>query len=71
VGRYGKGIRVQVAAAAERGRANEAVACLLAEALGLRRSQVELVSGQTQPHKVFRIQGLPQDELERRLSAFY
>jgi uncharacterized protein len=57
-GRYGNGIKVQVAAAPERGRANEAVIELLTQTLGVKRNQIELISGHTQPQKVFRIHGL-------------
>lgn len=70
-GRHGEGIRVQVAAIAERGKANEAVVRLLADALGVGTAQVELISGPTQPHKVFRIHGIDQQELDRRIAAFY
>ncbi len=68
-GRYGEGIKVQVAAAPEKGKANAAVVALLAETLGVREACVALVSGQTQPRKVFRIEGLDDVELNRRLSA--
>ena len=67
-GRYGKGIKVQVAAAAERGKANAAVVELLAESLGLRQNQIQLVQGHTQPRKVFQINGIEQTELEAKLS---
>jgi uncharacterized protein (TIGR00251 family) len=68
-GRYGDGIKVQVAAAPERGKANAAVIEVLAEALGVKESQVVLVSGQTQPRKVFRIDGLNEAGLAGRLKA--
>lgn len=68
-GRYGDGIKVQVAAAPEKGKANAAVIEVLAEALGVRESQVVLVSGPTQPRKVFRIDGVDDAEFQRRLQV--
>ena len=55
VGVLGDRLKIQVAAAPEDGKANRAVAEVLATWLGLARSQVELVSGASQPAKVFRI----------------
>ena len=66
-GRYGDGIKVQVSAAPEKGKANQAVIEVLAQALAVRESQVHLVSGQTQPRKVFRIEGLEQSDLDEKM----
>jgi len=55
VGVLGDRLKVQVAAPPEDGKANKAVAEVLAEWLGLAKSEVELVSGASQPAKVFRI----------------
>jgi len=49
------GLRVRVSAAPEKGRANEAVRRILAKALGLPKSRLVLIRGQTARHKVFRI----------------
>ncbi|MCY2952780.1 MAG: DUF167 domain-containing protein [Planctomycetota bacterium] len=68
-GRYGQGIKVQVAAAAEKGKANQAVMQLLAETLGIRAAQIELIQGHTQPRKVFQINGIEQAELEAKLAG--
>ncbi|MFO1173731.1 MAG: DUF167 domain-containing protein [Paracoccaceae bacterium] len=51
----GEAIRVYVTAAPEDGKANEAVRILLARALGLAKSRLTLVRGQTARDKVFRI----------------
>lgn len=51
----GEAIRVYVTAAPEDGKANEAVRILLARALGLAKSRLTLVRGQTVRDKVFRI----------------
>jgi uncharacterized protein (TIGR00251 family) len=66
-GRYGDGIRVQVSAPPEKGRANEAVIQVLAAALGVPARQIELASGQTQPRKSFRIATLDAPTLAARL----
>ena len=69
VGRHGDGWKVRVAAAPERGRANEAVLDLLAQTLALPRSQVRLVSGLTSRDKIVELAGLPPEEIERRLAS--
>lgn len=68
-GRLGDAIKIQVSAAPEKGKANAAVIDLLAETLGIHRNQIELVSGQTQPRKTFRILGLDQIAVNTRLAV--
>jgi len=65
-GRYGDGIKVQVSAPPEGGRANRAVEELLAAVLGLKAQQVRVVKGHSQPRKVVEIEGV---ELEAVLST--
>lgn len=69
VGWLGDALKVAVTAAPERGKANAAVEALLAEALGLPRSAVQVVAGHTQPRKQVEIDGLAADEVRRRLAA--
>jgi len=69
VGRHGEAWKVRVAAAPERGRANEAVLRLLAEALRVPRDAVTLVSGHTGRDKIVELAGLRPAQIERRLSA--
>ena len=69
VGRHGDGWKVRVAAAPERGRANEAVLALLAESLSLPRAQVRLVSGLTSRDKIVELTGIPPEEIDRRLAS--
>jgi uncharacterized protein (TIGR00251 family) len=57
VGWIGDRLKIQVTAAPERGKANDAVIEVLAETLGLSRSQVKLVSGETSPLKTVEILG--------------
>ncbi len=62
-------IRVAVTAAPEAGKANEAIAKVLAQTLGLRLSQVRLVSGASSREKRFRIEGIGALELAERLDV--
>jgi uncharacterized protein (TIGR00251 family) len=62
-------LKVSVTQVAEKGKANKAIADVLAKGLGLKRSQVELIAGSTQPQKRFLIRDLSADELRERLEA--
>ena len=53
----------------EDGRANKALVEALAGALGLKRSQVELIGGQTSRDKRFLIRGVARADLEKRVAA--
>ena len=48
-------LKVCVTQAPEKGKANQAIRKLLAESFNLRASQIELLSGETNPHKKFLI----------------
>ena len=61
-------LKVAVTAPPQDGRANKALAQALREALGVKRSQVELLSGETSRDKRFLIRGLTKTELEARLT---
>jgi uncharacterized protein (TIGR00251 family) len=61
-------LKVAVSVAPEQGKANQAIAALLAETLGLKKSDVELLSGQTSRAKKFLVRGLSVDELRARLA---
>jgi uncharacterized protein len=69
VGRHGDGWKVRVAAAPERGRANEAVLELVADVLGVRRSDLALVSGHASRHKVVAVSGLSDADAAERLAG--
>jgi uncharacterized protein (TIGR00251 family) len=58
-GCHADALRVSVTAAADKGRANKAIAKVLADALGVKLSQIELISGQTNRRKVFEINQSP------------
>jgi uncharacterized protein (TIGR00251 family) len=68
LGEQAEALKVAVTAPPADGRANKALVELLREALGLRRSQIELLSGETSRHKRFLIRGINQAELTRRLA---
>ncbi|HEY7116074.1 MAG TPA: DUF167 domain-containing protein [Tepidisphaeraceae bacterium] len=68
-GRYGDGIKVQTSAPREAGKANAAVAEILAQFLAVRRTQVTLVSAPANPRKQFRISGLSPVELAGKLAT--
>ena len=69
-GRLGDALKLQVSAAPERGKSNESVIKLIADTVGLRTNQIQIVRGHAQPRKVLEIQGIEQAELDRRLSHF-
>jgi uncharacterized protein YggU (UPF0235/DUF167 family) len=69
VGRHGAGWKVRVTAAAERGRANEAVIALLASTLAVPRARVTLQSGGTSRDKTFVVHGIEAEEVEARLAS--
>lgn len=70
LGEQAGSLKVAVTAPPEDGRANQALLELLREELGLKRSQVELLSGATSREKKFLVRGLTRAELTARLAAF-
>jgi uncharacterized protein len=68
VGQHGGGWKARVAAPPERGRANDALVELLAEALAVPRSSVRVVSGLAAKTKVVEVDGLTAVEAEQRLA---
>jgi uncharacterized protein (TIGR00251 family) len=68
-GEHAGALKVAVTAPPQDGRANGAIVEVLREALGVRRSQVELLVGATGRDKRFLIRGLTRAELERRVIA--
>lgn len=68
-GWMGEVLKVSVTAAPEKGKANEAVETLLAEALGVAKSAVRVVAGHTSKQKRVEIAGLDLGEVRRRLAG--
>ena len=63
VGRYADGIKVQVSAPPEDGKANKAVLRVLSGVLGIRADQIEVLRGKTSPRKLLSISGIEQAAL--------
>lgn len=68
-GEHDGSLRVAVTQAPEKGKANKAIAALLAEKLGVRKSQIELLFGETSSQKRFLVRGLTPKELLSRLAG--
>jgi uncharacterized protein (TIGR00251 family) len=60
-------LKITTSAPPEKGRANAAVARILAQALEVKASQVLLVSGASRPRKQFRIAELSARQVRQRL----
>jgi uncharacterized protein (TIGR00251 family) len=69
LGEQAGALKVAVTAPPEDGRANKALLEVLRKALGLKRSQVELLSGATSRDKRFLIRGVRGPELAARLAG--
>jgi uncharacterized protein (TIGR00251 family) len=62
-------LKVAVTQVAERGKANKAIVEMLCDELSLRKSQVELVSGETSSHKKFLVRDVSLEELASRIAG--
>ena len=58
-------LRLRVRAVPDKGAANRAVVVLLAKHVGVAKSAVTLLSGETQRQKILRIEGDPEDLIVR------
>ena len=66
-GVLGDCLKITTVIAPEKGKANAAVARILADALGVSPRGVVLASGQTNPRKEFRVAGLRAEDIRRLL----
>ncbi len=64
-------LKITTSSPAEKGKANKAVSALLADALGLSRRDVSLVSGQVSSRKEFLIVGLGSHQVRLRLERIH
>ncbi len=71
LGEQGGALKLAVTAPPEDGRANKALTEALRDLLGLKRSQVELLSGGTSRDKKFLIRGLAKAVLEERVARLF
>jgi uncharacterized protein (TIGR00251 family) len=69
LGEHGGALKVAVSAPPEQGKANKALMQILRDVLGLKRSQLELVSGETSREKRFLIRGVTGPQLVDRLTS--
>lgn len=61
-------LQVRVAAPPDKGKANKELINVLAERLGIRKSAVLIVKGQTSRHKTIIIEGMSGEELLKRIT---
>lgn len=62
-------LKVSVTQAPEKGKANKALMKVIAQELGLKTSQIELISGATSASKSFQVVGIGFTDLNNRLQA--
>jgi hypothetical protein len=63
----GDAIKVRLNAPPVEGKANDTLIAFLADALDVRRAQVEIVTGHTSRRKVVRVRGVSVQKVERKL----
>ncbi len=61
-------LKVAVSQAPEKGKATAAIINILAESLGIKKNQIELLSGQSSTHKRFLIRDIDLNEIMKRIS---
>ena len=62
-------LKVAVTHVAEKGKANKAIVAFLSKQLGLRKSQLELISGETSPQKKFLVRDVNVEQLRVAIDA--
>lgn len=68
-GEYAGRLKVAVTQAAEKGKANDALIDVLATELGIKPSQLRLLSGSTSRQKTFAVSGLSLEVVQSRVTA--
>ena len=69
LGEHAGALKVSVTAAPEKGKANAAVISLLSEKLGVPKSSIEIVRGETSRLKTVRIRGVAKETVSALLSG--
>jgi uncharacterized protein (TIGR00251 family) len=70
LGTHAGALKVAVTAQAEKGKANDALLHLLRKQLGMKRSELELIAGETSREKRILVRGKTSDELRRMLAKW-
>jgi uncharacterized protein (TIGR00251 family) len=70
VGELAGALKVAVTSPAQDGRANKAIVDTLREALGVKRSQLELIAGHANRNKSILVRDLTRADLEMRIATF-
>jgi uncharacterized protein (TIGR00251 family) len=65
IGWLGDALKIKVMAPPEKGKANEVVIDLLAEALGVSSDDIEVVSGHSSPSKIVGIEGMDDEAIKK------
>jgi len=69
-GRHREAIKIRLTAPPVEGAANEALISFLSEILGVRKSQIEILSGHASRDKIVCVIGLMPHDVEARLSTY-
>jgi uncharacterized protein (TIGR00251 family) len=67
-GRHGDAVKIRLTAPPVEGAANQALVDFLAETLGVRKNQIEILSGHASREKIVCVVGLTPQEVEARLA---
>ncbi|MBM3127823.1 MAG: YggU family protein [Chloroflexi bacterium] len=62
----GDALKVRLTAPPVEGKANDALIAFLAEMLGVRRAQIEIISGQTARRKIVRVRGVTAEDMKKK-----
>jgi len=62
-------LKVCVTQSPEKGKANKAIVEVLAKWLGVRKSQIELISGETVSQKKFLVREIEKEDLAKRINT--
>ena len=69
LGEHAGALKIAVTAPPQDGRANQALVVALRELLQLKRSQIELIAGETSRDKKFLVRGVSREDLTARIAA--
>ena len=70
VGKYADQIKVAVTVAPEKGKANKAVIKLFAKWLGIKSSDIQIISGETSRDKELFIRNITEEDLNKLVSQY-